>query len=52
MVLYINERVVTMAIIGSFCGGLLALGVMCVLDWLVGEFDQLKQMRGDYRRRR
>ena len=41
-----------MAIIGSFCGCLLALGVMCVLDWLVGEFAELKQMHRDFRRRR
>lgn len=45
-----------MAIIGSFCETLLAVGVLFFLGWLSDRFDQLEEPRhedrGFHRRRR
>ena len=45
-----------MAIIGSFCGTLLALGVAAFVGWLGDEFSNLeanqRQYRADYNKRR
>lgn len=44
-----------MAIIGSFCGTLLAVGVVFFLSWLSDRFDQLEEQRHedrDFHRRR
>ena len=44
-----------MAIIGSFCGTLLAVGVVFFLVWLTDRFDQLEEQRPedrDFHRRR
>lgn len=45
-----------MAIIGSFCGTLLAIGVVFFLVWLGDRFDHLEEQRHDdrdfHRRRR